>query len=309
MSASPDEGILASVRWLRVGRHGSPSGVLGWPPEFVCVEKRTGSALLGNDGGSRTVQNREVWVAATLVELSETLVSDFDDNEYADVLTARLAELLAPAEVGVAIVGQDAGQWLVTASSEQVRALVLTDVVQGDGPCASCYRSGQQLLNLDLAALAERWPRFADEAGPAGFGLASALPMSRHDETIGAIAVLDTPERPLFDSERDLTRMLVAAATIGLRQQRALSRSNRTAEQLQHALDSRVLIEQAKGVVAALLTISPDEAFEVLRSYSRRHNRRIVDVANDAIHRKLSVPDPTPEQRRGNRSRSSALRP
>jgi hypothetical protein len=244
------------------------------------------------------VQNREVWVAATLVELSETLVAEFDDNVYTEVLAARLAELLAPAEVGVAVSGPNAEQWLVTASSEQVRALVSTDIEQGDGPCTSCYRSGQQLLNLDLDTLAQRWPWFAGEVRSAELGLASALPMRRHDDTIGAVVVLDIPQRPLSDPERDLALLLVVGATIGLRQQRALVRSNRTADQLQHALDSRVLVEQAKGVIAALLTISPDEAFELLRSYSRRHNRRIVDVATDAINRKLPVPDSPSRQRR-----------
>lgn len=249
------------------------------------------------------MQNREVWIAETLVELSETLITDFDDNVYAGVLTARLAELLAPAEIGVAIVGLDVDEWRVTASNEQVHALVLADATQGDGPCSSCYRDGQQILNLDLAVLAQRWPRFADEVRAAGYGLACALPMTRHDETVGAIGVFDVPERPLSDPERDLALMLVAAATIGVRQQRELLRSNRVADQLQHALDSRVVIEQAKGIVAALLGISPDDAFELLRSYARRNNRRLADVAHDTINRKLSVRDAAARPSRGNRGK------
>ncbi len=234
------------------------------------------------------MNNREIWLAETLVELADTSVAGFDDAAYLATLTRRLAELLAPAEIGLIIAEQKAGARVAAATSGQVGDLLSFELAHGEGPCVDCYLSGQRILNHDIG-INERWSRFTTKARACGFRFASALPMRRHDDTIGAVGILDVQDRPLSDTDISLAQTLAEAATIGLRQQRALRQSTRTSEQLQHALDSRVIIEQAKGMTAARLGISLNEAFELLRRHARRNNMKLSDVANETVHQRLAV--------------------
>ena len=239
------------------------------------------------------MKNREIWLAETLVELADTSVADFDDAAYLATLTTRLAELLAPAEIGLIIAEQNAGPRVAAATSEQMGDLLSFELAHGEGPCVACYLSGQRILNHDIGGDGERWSRFATKARAGGFWFATALPMRRHDDTIGAVGILDVQGRPFSDTDISLAQTLAEAATIGLRQQRALRQSTRTSEQLQRALDSRVIIEQAKGMTAARLGISLNEAFELLRGHARRNNMKLSDVANDTVHQRLALLSPS----------------
>jgi GAF domain-containing protein len=237
--------------------------------------------------------NREIWLAETLVELADTSAAGFDDAAYLATLTTRLAELLAPAEIGLIIAEQNAGPRVAAATSGPMGELLSFELAHGEGPCVACYLSGQRILNHDIGSEDERWSAFATKARAGGFRFATALPMRRHDDTIGAVGILEVQGRPLSDTDISLAQTLAEAATIGLRQQRALWQSTRTSEQLQRALDSRVIIEQAKGMTAARLGISLSEAFELLRGHARRNNMKLSDVANETVHQRLALLSPS----------------
>jgi hypothetical protein len=233
------------------------------------------------------VRDREIWLAATMVELADVRAADFDEAGYSRDLAQRLAELLSPAEITLLMSGA-AGQLTVAATTSGLAVeLASFEELHREGPCTSCLSSGHPCLNESLASGATPWPRFAAAARGAGFRLASALPMRRHAETVGVVGVL-TAGQPLAAADARLARTLAEAATIAILQQRALRGSLARSEQLQRALDSRVVIEQAKGAVAARLGIRPDAAFELLRGYARRHNRTLTAVASAAIDGELS---------------------
>lgn len=236
------------------------------------------------------MDNREIWLAETLVELADTSMVGFQDTAYLAKVTTRLAELLGHAEIGLIIAEPAAEARVAAATSERIRDVLSFELAHGEGPSVACYLSGQRILNQDIDTGDERWPRFATKARSAGFRSASALPMRRHHDAIGAVGILDTHGQPFSDTEISLAQTLAEAATINLRHQRALWQSTRTAEQLQHALNSRVIIEQAKGMTAARLDVSMTEAFELLRGHARRNNRKLCDVADDTIHQRLSIP-------------------
>jgi hypothetical protein len=238
------------------------------------------------------VDDRETWLAATLVELADTsVIVDFDDSVYGLALVAHLTELLDHAEIGLIILDPAGAPQVAAASSARARQVMSSELDADDGPCVACYRGGQRQLNLDVATIAGRWPRFASAAGAVGFRTATTLPMRRRGDVVGAVGILDACGRSLAEPEISMAQLLAEAATVGLSQRRRLLESNRAAAQLQHALDSRVVIEQAKGMMAAWLGITPGAAFSLLRDYSRGHNRRLAEVADDVIRRALAAPE------------------
>lgn len=247
------------------------------------------------------MDNREIWLAETLVELADTPAAGFDHDAYLAKLTTRLAELLDRAEIGLIITTPTAGSRVEAPTSERMRDVLSFELAHGEGPSVACCRSGRRILNQDISTADPPWPQFATKARSAGFRAATALPLRRHDDTLGAVGIFDARGRPFSDTEVSLAQTLADAATINLRHQSALLRSTRTSEQLQHALTSRVTIEQAKGMTAARLGISLGEAFELLRCHARRCNRKLTDVADDVIHQRRSLPSPGTDRRTGRR--------
>jgi hypothetical protein len=236
------------------------------------------------------VADRELWLGATMLELAEALDAEHAEAEYELRLVARLAELFAPAETAL-LIADDAGQLTVAAaSSERARDLAWQDARTGEGPSASCYPAGPAVLNQAIppgSAGSARWPGYAAAARTAGFGTVSALPMRRRDQAVGVICVLGSRDYRLPDAEARLTRVLAKAAAIAISRQREHCDAERTARQLQGALDSRIVIEQAKGAVAARLGITPEAAFGLLRGYARQSSRPLAEVAGQAVRGEL----------------------
>jgi hypothetical protein len=235
--------------------------------------------------------DRETWLVSTMIELADTCYGDdFDEAAYATGLAGRLASLLAPAEIGVLItadaVSRAPTESIVAGSSIRATDLVRWETLHPGGPCTRCRQTGDPVRDMSLTAQAP-WPLFAAAARSAGFGIVSAVPVRHRDQTIGAVSILGDRGHRLTAEDASLARSLAEAAAIGIQQRRALRGSMRTAAQLQHALDSRVVIEQAKGAVAAWLGVKPGDAFELLRAYSRRTSRRLADVAGEIIRREL----------------------
>lgn len=231
--------------------------------------------------------DREAWLASAMIELAGTPAGEFDEPAYASACARRLAELLRPAEILVLFCVGPGCPAVAAGSSERTAGLARLAAAGVAGPAADCCRTGRATGRAPLTAPAPPWPQFAAAACAAGFESVAALPMRHQDETVGAVTVLSGRGHPLEAAGLSLAELLGEAAAIGVLGQRSL----RTARQLQQALDSRVVIEQAKGAVAAWLGITPGEAFELLRGYSRRSGRLLSAVAGDVVRGVLPARD------------------
>lgn len=237
------------------------------------------------------MDNREHWLARTCVELADTLVADFDVIDFMAMVVERCVELLGPAEVGLAL-APSADALRVASSTERMRALEFIEVQSDEGPCRDCLHTGKQVLNERLADNQERWPRFAPMARAAGFQMVHALPLRLRDEVIGAMNIFSPEQRELAPADADLIQALADAATIGILQERATRRGAvEISENLQEALDARVVTEQATGVVAESQQVGMAEAFALLRGHARTKHRRLSDVARAIVDRSLAPAD------------------
>jgi GAF domain-containing protein len=231
----------------------------------------------------------EIELADVFVEMADTLVADFDVIDFLHVLTERCVQLLGISAAGLLLTdGQDRLQ-VVAASSERTRLLELFQLQTDQGPCVDCFRTGQQISVADLPA-AGRWPRFTEAAAEVGFAAVHALPMRLRDQVIGALNLFDITPGALDADKLRVGQALADVATIGLLQQRAIHRRDVLTEQLQTALNSRVLIEQAKGILAERLRVDMDQAFTTLRQGARSHNRRLSELAQGIVDGSEQLP-------------------
>jgi ANTAR domain/GAF domain len=224
-------------------------------------------------------QDREQQLAETFVELADTLVADFDVVDFLHGLADRCVQLLGVDAAGLMLADQRGSLRVVASSSEQARLVELFQLQHDQGPCLECFQSGRPVYEADMAAAAQRWPLFAPAAAGAGFAAMQALPMRLRDEVIGAMNLFMRTPRRLGEGGLRVGQALADVATIGLLQERSLRHQEVLAEQLQGALNSRVAIEQAKGVLAERLGLDMGQAFELLRSQARVQNRRLAELA------------------------------
>src|SRR5450755_4524333 len=221
------------------------------------------------------------------------MVADFDVIDFLHLLTDRSVALLSAAAAGV-VLADPRGQLRVAAASSQAAGLMELFQIQNDqGPCLDCFRTGQPVTAADLTGPDQQWPRFAAAAITAGFRAVEAVPMRLRDEVIGALNLFRAGPGPLGPAELRIGQALADVATIGLLQERNVRRSETAAEQLQAALNSRVIIEQAKGKLAERLGLDMDRAFALLRDYARSRNRRLSDLAQAFIDGSETLPGPT----------------
>ncbi|MGH3492137.1 MAG: GAF and ANTAR domain-containing protein [Sciscionella sp.] len=223
--------------------------------------------------------DREQRLARVFVELADTLVDEFDVLEFLDMLVARCVELLDVSAAGVVLSDQKGGLRMAAASSERARLIELFAAQSQDGPCRDCVAGGEAVSCTDLADQTRRWPRFAPLAVELGFHTTHAVPMRLRRTVIGALNLLDTTSDGVADNSVILGQAFADVATIGMLQQRAIDDGELLTQQLQTALNSRVIIEQAKGVLAASAEVDMEQAFALLRGYARAHNQRLGEVA------------------------------
>ncbi|WP_369258753.1 ANTAR domain-containing protein [Streptomyces sp. R35] len=222
-------------------------------------------------------------LAKTFVELADNLVADFDLIDFLRLLTDRCVGMLGADAAGVLLADRDGELRVMAASDERVRLLELFQLQSDEGPCLECCRTGTPVTVADLTREIGRWPRFATAAHRSGFGAVQALPMRLRDEVVGALNLFRAAPGPFDPAGTLIAQALADVATISLLQQRSTHRSTVLNEQLQTALNSRVLIEQAKGKLAERQSVDMEQAFTTLRSYARAHNRRLSDVARAFI--------------------------
>jgi GAF domain-containing protein len=228
-------------------------------------------------------------LARTLVQLADTLVADYDVIELLTLLTDCCVDVLDVAAAGIMLAGPEGGLRVMASSSEAMRVLELFEVQSQEGPCLDCYRTAQPVVNQDLATVNGRWPRFAAEALAAGFHSVHALPMRLRGTVIGALNLFRQTPGDLREADVSAAQALADVATIAILQHRATLEAQVVNDQLNHALNSRIVIEQAKGMVAERLGVNMEQAFTTLRSHARNHNLRLVDVAQGVIDGTLAA--------------------
>jgi transcriptional regulator with GAF, ATPase, and Fis domain len=227
----------------------------------------------------------------TFVELADTLVDDFDVIDFLHMLVDRCVELLDVDAAGLLLADQRGSLRLVASSNEQARLLELFQLQDDDGPCLDAFATGTRVSHPDLADADGRWPRFTAAATDAGFAAVDAVPMRLRNEVIGVLNLFRDRSGELGATALRTATALVDVATIGLLQQRSIHHHQVLTEQLQAALNSRVVVEQAKGLVAERLQVDLDTAFAALRGYARGHNLKLSRVAHDVIAGDIDTPE------------------
>ena len=222
---------------------------------------------------------RQVRVTQVLVELADTLVVGFDVIDFLHTLVERSVELLAADAAGLMLADQQGRLEVVAASSEEARVLELFELQSSQGPCMDCFTTGEPLVNIDVTQMNDRWPLFAGAAIVAGYRSAHAIPLRLRGHVIGAMNLFCVAEAPLTADDVALGQGMADIATIGLLQQRRALEHDILTEQLQAALNTRIVIEQAKGVLSERVGISLGEAFALMRAQARRTQQPLTAVA------------------------------
>jgi transcriptional regulator with GAF, ATPase, and Fis domain len=245
---------------------------------------------------SHLQSDREHLLASAFVELADTLVDEYDVIDVLDRLVAHSVTLLAADAAGILLADSRGRLRVVASSNEESDWTELLQVQTDEGPCVDCVRTGQPVTVTDLDDAATRWPTFvAALAGRGTYRSVHALPLRLRREAIGAMNLFHTRAGPLPEADLRLGQALADIATIGILQERAVRHGEIVTEQLQTALNSRVIVEQAKGVLAQTGGLTMDAAFDRLRRHARSHNLLLGGVARrvvtepDFAHQILSV--------------------
>lgn len=228
--------------------------------------------------------DRKARLAECFVALTDTLVDEFDVVDLMDVLVSTCGEILKTSAAGLLLNDPKGDLHVVASSSEEARVLELLQLQNAEGPCLDSVREARPITAEDLQAERDRWPAFASAALDIGYRSVHAMPMRLRSETIGSLNLFRSEPPALSAEERRIAQALADVATIAVLQHRAVSQASQLAQQLQIALDSRVVIEQAKGVLAERGGLEMAAAFELMRSHARSNNQRLAAVAEDVIH-------------------------
>jgi len=232
---------------------------------------------------------REERLTEVFVELADTLVEEFDLVEFLQTLTERCVELVDTDAAGLMLDDQRGALQVVAYTDESARLLELFELQKAEGPCLDCFATGRAITNVDLLDAASRWPVFAEAARGVGFTVSHALPMRLRQQVVGALNLFTVAPVRLSDDHLAVVQGLADIATIGLLHERAVRDQVILAEQLQTALHSRIVIEQAKGVLSAENGSSVGEAFRVMRSHARRTGEPLTAVAEAVVGRELGA--------------------
>jgi transcriptional regulator with GAF, ATPase, and Fis domain len=218
------------------------------------------------------------------VGLADTLVDDYDVIDVLDRLAGYSVQLLAAESVGILLADAQATLRVVASTNEQTEWMELLQLQADEGPCVECYRSGAPVSVTDLTGAATRWPRFIAALARRGtYGSVHALPLRLRGHAIGTLNLFHHQTGALPEADLALGQALADVATIGILSERAIHRGEVLSEQLQIALNSRIVIEQAKGVLAQRGELGMDAAFDRLRRYARHHNLRLSEVASQVV--------------------------
>jgi ANTAR domain/GAF domain len=236
---------------------------------------------------------REQRLAETFVELADTLTDDFELTGFCQRLADRCADLLDATAVSLLFADDEGKLRTVGAPGGTVWPADFLALQREEGPCHDGYRAGAPVAEVDLHEAGVRWPRFAPMARAAGLRVACAVPLRLREEVLGAVAFF-TAGAPFPPGELFVAQALADVGAVGIVQQRTLARARLLTGQLQTALTSRVIVEQAKGVLAERWSTTMDDAFASLRRYARSHNTRLAEVARSVVDHTLDTDEMRP---------------
>ncbi len=217
------------------------------------------------------------------VEVADTLVDDFDLVDFLHNLSERAARICDALAVGILLADSQGKLQYMAASTEQARLVELFQLQTNEGPCYDCFTMREPVINTNLSTAAGRWPHFAPRAIDAGFGSVHAIPMRLRNEVIGTLNIFGGESGRFDEGDVRVVQALADVATIAILQERSVQRAETLTEQLQGALNSRVIVEQAKGVLSARRGISPEQAFTLMRDHARQHRQRLGVVATAVL--------------------------
>jgi GAF domain-containing protein len=234
-----------------------------------------------------TEATRQVRILEVFASLADTLVDDYDILELLQTLVEQCRDLLDVQAVGLLLADENGDLEVVASTDEESHLVETIQLAAEAGPCIDSFRTAEIVSVPDIAVAPEQWDRFKSAAIRGGFASASAIPMRLRDTTIGSLNLLRTELGDLNEHDTRAAQALADVATIGILHERSLRAVDVTRQQLQFALNSRVTIEQAKGVLAHTHDVSPDEAFVRLRGYARSNGLPLSQVAERVVRREL----------------------
>jgi GAF domain-containing protein len=224
-----------------------------------------------------------------LVTLADTLVAGYDIIDLLQTLVERCADVLDAADVGIILANRSGTLETVAATNERSHLLDLMQLDASQGPCVQAYLTGAVVSVPDLDAAVDQWPAFATGAKKLGYGSAHSVPLRLRDETLGAMNVFRDRTGVLSSDDIVAARALADVATIGILQERAIRHADTAREQLQHALNSRVIIEQAKGIVSHTRDVNMDAAFQIIRRHTRNTNTSFAAAATGIVNGTITL--------------------
>ena len=231
---------------------------------------------------------RERELLAAFIEFADTFVDQYDIVDFMHRLTTRCVDILDTSEAGIMLADSDGRLRYAASSSEEMRLIEIFELQQNQGPCLDAYRAGVAVHSaLDDAE--DRWPLLVARVRDLGFRSVTALPMRLRDNVIGSLNLFSSNPAPLSNEDQAAAQALAEIATIGILQERAFSDAHVVSSQLQVALEARVRIEQAKGIIGERNGVSPDTAFTMLRTYARTHNLLLSETAQHIVDQTLST--------------------
>ena len=256
-----------------------------------------------SDAAETKALTRQALTATTFVEIVDTLVGNFDVIDVMTVLTSRCVELLDAAAAGILLADAAGHLRVVGASSERIGLLELFQIQNDEGPCLDCYRNGEVVVESNLNK-ASAWPKFAVESVKAGFQSVCAVPLRLRDARLGCLNLFMTEAHPLAITDVALAQALADVASIAIVQDQASRDAAIREGRLQSALNSRIAIEQAKGMIAERNGVDMNLAFSLLRGFARDTNRGLTELAESVIAGTVPVdaltrtrrPPPPPRQ-------------
>ena len=244
-------------------------------------------------------QSREARLNAAFVAVADTLTEDYDVVDLLHTLVEECTEILDAQAGGLMLADQDGELQLIASTSESAELVEVMQLDAGAGPCVDCFATGEAISVGDIASSGDAWPAFRAAALAQGFVSVHATPLRLRGEVIGTMNLFGTSIGALTRRDADVAQALADVATIGILNERLNRQSHVVAEQLQRALDTRILVEQAKGVLSQAGGLDVDEAFRTLRSYARDHNLVLRTVAEGVVNRRIDVLAARDERSRG----------
>jgi hypothetical protein len=242
-----------------------------------------------------TPVSRETRLLETFAKLADTLVADYEVVDLLQTLVDSCSNLLDATDAGILLANSTGELELIASTSEATQLVEVIQLAASAGPCIECYRTSRAVSLSNIGEGPAEWAEFQRSALSNGFAAIDAIPMRLRDVTIGTLNLLRATPGPAAAGDLVAAQAFADVATIGILHERALSDTRSLADQLQRALDSRVTIEQAKGVVSYTARVPVSEAFRLIRSHARHHGLRLGDVAAQVVSRELRLDRATDE--------------